>query len=95
MAPIDIVVNNAGVNHSADFFDISEEDWDWVMGVDSERDFFGQSGGSTGDGRAKKAWGHRQHLIGYGPTGPGRSNPLLRGQRRGQSTNQSDGPLAD
>ncbi len=31
---IDIVVNNAGVNHSADFFDITEEDWDWVMGVD-------------------------------------------------------------
>ena len=30
---IDIVVNNAGVNHSASFFDISEEDWDLVMSV--------------------------------------------------------------
>jgi len=36
---IDIVVNNAGVNHSANFFDISEEDWDWVMGVDLKGTF--------------------------------------------------------
>ena len=36
---IDIVVNNAGVNHSADFFDITEEDWDWVMGVDLKGTF--------------------------------------------------------
>ncbi len=36
---VDIVVNNAGVNHSADFFDISEEDWDWVMGVDLKGTF--------------------------------------------------------
>jgi NAD(P)-dependent dehydrogenase (short-subunit alcohol dehydrogenase family) len=32
-------VNNAGVNHSADFFDITEEDWDWVMGVDLKGTF--------------------------------------------------------
>ncbi len=37
---IDIVVNNAGVNHSADFFDITEEDWDWVMSVDLKGSFF-------------------------------------------------------
>ncbi len=37
---IDIVVNNAGVNHSADFFDISEEDWDWVISVDLKGTFF-------------------------------------------------------
>ena len=36
---VDIVVNNAGVNHSANFFDISEEDWDWVMGVDLKGTF--------------------------------------------------------
>ena len=36
---IDVVVNNAGVNHSADFFDISEDDWDWVMGVDLKGTF--------------------------------------------------------
>jgi NAD(P)-dependent dehydrogenase (short-subunit alcohol dehydrogenase family) len=36
---IDVVVNNAGVNHSADFFDITEEDWDWVMGVDLKGTF--------------------------------------------------------
>ncbi len=36
---IDIVINNAGVNHSADFFDITEEDWDWVMGVDLKGTF--------------------------------------------------------
>jgi NAD(P)-dependent dehydrogenase (short-subunit alcohol dehydrogenase family) len=37
---IDVVVNNAGVNHSADFFDISEDDWDWVMSVDLKGTFF-------------------------------------------------------
>jgi NAD(P)-dependent dehydrogenase (short-subunit alcohol dehydrogenase family) len=37
---IDIVVNNAGVNHSADFFEITEEDWDWVMSVDLKGSFF-------------------------------------------------------
>jgi NAD(P)-dependent dehydrogenase (short-subunit alcohol dehydrogenase family) len=36
---IDIVLNNAGVNHSAKFFDITEEDWDWVMGVDLKGSF--------------------------------------------------------
>jgi NAD(P)-dependent dehydrogenase (short-subunit alcohol dehydrogenase family) len=36
---IDVVVNNAGVNHSANFFDISEDDWDWVMGVDLKGTF--------------------------------------------------------
>jgi glucose 1-dehydrogenase len=41
---IDVVVNNAGVNHSADFFDISEEDWDWVMGVDLKGSFFVSQG---------------------------------------------------
>lgn len=37
---IDVVVNNAGVNHSADFFEITEEDWDWVMSVDLKGSFF-------------------------------------------------------
>lgn len=37
---VDIVVNNAGVNHSTNFFDISEEDWDWVMSVDLKGSFF-------------------------------------------------------
>lgn len=36
---IDVVLNNAGVNHSANFFDITEEDWDWVMGVDLKGSF--------------------------------------------------------
>jgi glucose 1-dehydrogenase len=31
---VDIVVNNAGVNHSATFLEITDEDWDWVMSVD-------------------------------------------------------------
>lgn len=36
---VDVAVNNAGVNHAADFFDITEEDWDWVMGVDVKGSF--------------------------------------------------------
>ncbi len=36
---IDVVVNNAGVNHSADFFEITEKDWDWVMAVDLKGTF--------------------------------------------------------
>ena len=36
---LDIVVNNAGVNHSASFFDITDDDWDWVMGVDLKGTF--------------------------------------------------------
>ncbi|HNS50994.1 MAG TPA: SDR family NAD(P)-dependent oxidoreductase [Anaerolineae bacterium] len=36
---IDIVVNNAGVNHSAKFFEITEKDWDWVMAVDLKGTF--------------------------------------------------------
>ena len=36
---IDIVVNNAGVNHAAKFLDITEEDWDWVMAVDLKGTF--------------------------------------------------------
>jgi len=31
---IDVVMNNAGVNHSANFFDVTEADWDRVMSVD-------------------------------------------------------------
>jgi NAD(P)-dependent dehydrogenase (short-subunit alcohol dehydrogenase family) len=37
---VDIVVNNAGVNHSANFFEITEQDWDWVMSVDLKGSFF-------------------------------------------------------
>lgn len=37
---VDIVVNNAGVNHSANILDITEEDWDWVMSVDLKGSFF-------------------------------------------------------
>ncbi len=33
------MVNNAGVNHSANFFDITDDDWDWVMGVDLKGTF--------------------------------------------------------
>lgn len=36
---IDVVVNNAGVNHKADFFDTTDEDWDWVMSVDLKGTF--------------------------------------------------------
>jgi len=36
---VDVVVNNAGVNHSANFFDTTEEDWDRVMGVDLKGTF--------------------------------------------------------
>ncbi len=41
---IDVVVNNAGVNHSAEFFDIDEDDWDWVMSVDLKGTFFVSQG---------------------------------------------------
>lgn len=36
---IDIGVNNAGVNHSANFFDTTEEDWDQVINVDLKGTF--------------------------------------------------------
>lgn len=36
---IDVVVNNAGVNHSANFFDTTEEDWDRVLDVDLKGTF--------------------------------------------------------
>jgi NAD(P)-dependent dehydrogenase (short-subunit alcohol dehydrogenase family) len=36
---IDVVVNNAGVNHSANFFDTTEDDWDRVMSVDLKGTF--------------------------------------------------------
>lgn len=36
---VDVVVNNAGVNHAAEFFDITEADWDWVMSVDLKGTF--------------------------------------------------------
>ncbi len=36
---VDIVVNNAGVNHSANFFDTTEADWDRVMSVDLKGTF--------------------------------------------------------
>jgi glucose 1-dehydrogenase len=36
---IDILVNNAGVNRRAPFLDISEEDWDWVQGINLKGTF--------------------------------------------------------
>lgn len=43
---VDIIVNNAGVNHAADFFAITEEDWDWVMGVDLKGAFLMSQAGA-------------------------------------------------
>jgi len=36
---IDIVVNNAGITHAADFFDLTEADWDRVMNVNLKAAF--------------------------------------------------------
>ncbi len=36
---VDILVNNAGVNRRAPFLDISEEDWDWVQGINLKGTF--------------------------------------------------------
>jgi 2-deoxy-D-gluconate 3-dehydrogenase len=40
MGRIDILVNNAGVNRPADAFDVTEEDWDLVLGVNLKGLFF-------------------------------------------------------
>jgi glucose 1-dehydrogenase len=34
LGAIDILVNNAGVERAADFLDVSEADWDWMLNVD-------------------------------------------------------------
>ena len=31
--PLDVLVNNAGVGMSARFLDMTEDDWDWILGV--------------------------------------------------------------
>ncbi len=36
---INVLVNNAGVNHKANFLETTEEDWDWVMSVDLKGTF--------------------------------------------------------
>ena len=36
---IDVVLNNAGVNHRAAFLETTEEDWEWVMNVDVKGSF--------------------------------------------------------
>ena len=37
---IDILVNNAGVTRSLGFFDVTEEDWDWIHSVNAKGVFF-------------------------------------------------------
>ncbi len=37
---IDILVNNAGVTRSLGFFEVTEEDWDWIHSVNSKGVFF-------------------------------------------------------
>ncbi|MDK3159942.1 SDR family oxidoreductase [Kamptonema cortianum] len=37
---IDGLVNNAGVNFVKSFLDVTEEEWDWVQGVDLKGSFF-------------------------------------------------------
>ena len=37
---IDILVNNAGVTKSLGFFDVTEEDWDWIHSVNAKGVFF-------------------------------------------------------
>lgn len=37
---IDILVNNAGVTRSLGFFDVTEEDWDWIHAVNAKGVFF-------------------------------------------------------
>ena len=91
---VDIVVNNAGVNHSANFFDTTEEDWDWVMSVDLKGTFL-LSQAAARDGGPGQAGRHRQCLVGDGPARAGRPGSLLRGQGRGQPAHQGDGAGAD
>jgi NAD(P)-dependent dehydrogenase (short-subunit alcohol dehydrogenase family) len=37
---IDILMNNAGVTKSLGFFDVTEEDWDWIHSVNAKGVFF-------------------------------------------------------
>ena len=37
---IDILVNNAAVTRTLDFFDVSEADWDWIQNVNTKGLFF-------------------------------------------------------
>ncbi len=41
---INILVNNAGVNRRAPFLEISEEDWDWVQGINLKGTFLCSQG---------------------------------------------------
>jgi len=34
LGPVNVLVNNAGVEKAADFVDITEDDWDWMLNVD-------------------------------------------------------------
>lgn len=34
LGPVDVLVNNAGVEKPAPFLDVSEQDWDWMLNVD-------------------------------------------------------------
>ena len=40
LGQIDILVNNAGVTRSLGFFDVTEEDWDWIHAVNAKGVFF-------------------------------------------------------
>ncbi|MBQ0721103.1 MAG: glucose 1-dehydrogenase [Gammaproteobacteria bacterium] len=51
---IDVLVNNAGVTKSLGFFEVSEDDWDWIHGVTSKGLFFCMQSVA----RVMKAQGH-------------------------------------
>ena len=82
LGPIDILVNNAGVNRLRLALDVTEDDWDFVLGHEPAGRVLRGPGGRSGDGGAR-ARPHRERRLDGGVQGrPGAQPPTTAARRR-------------
>ncbi len=76
----DILVNNAGMNRPKHFHDVTEDDYDAIMGLNVRAAFFFQPGHFASDGRRQNARIHHSYVLADGACGWSDANGLLRVQ---------------
>jgi len=77
---VDVMVNNAGVHRSAEFLDVTPEDFDFVHGVNLKGAFFGTQLAAQGHDRSRRRGNDREHVVDDSRTR--RVEPLTTRRRR-------------
>ena len=90
-APFHILVNNAGTNRPRPFLDVTEDDYDAIMGLNVARRLLRRADRGPRHGGGRHRGLDHPHLLADGPCRRGETQRLLRLETRAGGADESDG----